>query len=280
LVWSGRLLNARTPYLEVDAYHRVHTPVTSLKRELRGCLTIGGKPLVSLDISNCQPLLLSHLVLQGWGEGGGGVGAALGLTKRKRAVHPMSTIPEIPTLNLDNTDSYENTVEGVSCIIPPDVRLFASLCKRGRIYEYFVEHSRTPTTREKIKRQILQAIYGRVGVRRKARNGVKPKRGAKRRKSSVAKTFEREFPNVWRWIIHAKRKNYKHLAHRMQKLESRLMIRGVCGRLMKDYPHIPVLTIHDALLVPVEHVDTVATVIREVFGKAGICPTLKIEGRP
>jgi hypothetical protein len=41
-------------------YGRVHTPLTSLERELRPCLTVNGERLVGWDVVNCQPLLLAY----------------------------------------------------------------------------------------------------------------------------------------------------------------------------------------------------------------------------
>src|SRR5262249_39191973 len=45
-------------WLYTDPYGRVHTPITSLKRELRSCLLVNGKPLVDIDLKCSQPLLL------------------------------------------------------------------------------------------------------------------------------------------------------------------------------------------------------------------------------
>jgi hypothetical protein len=56
-------LLAGTPWLlDVDKFGRVHTPVTSLEKELRPCLSAGGEPLVWVDLKNSQPLLLGMLV--------------------------------------------------------------------------------------------------------------------------------------------------------------------------------------------------------------------------
>lgn len=46
----------RDRYITADAYGRVHTPITSLPKALRQCLSIAGRPLVGIDIANSQPL--------------------------------------------------------------------------------------------------------------------------------------------------------------------------------------------------------------------------------
>src|SRR5262249_30330074 len=50
--------------LTTDEYGRVHTPITSLARELRECVTWDGEPLVWVDLRNSQPLLLGMLAVK------------------------------------------------------------------------------------------------------------------------------------------------------------------------------------------------------------------------
>jgi hypothetical protein len=52
-----RRIADKDPWLEVDDYGRVHTPVTNLPKALRGCLRVKGQKLVGLDLSNSQPLI-------------------------------------------------------------------------------------------------------------------------------------------------------------------------------------------------------------------------------
>ena len=44
-------------------YGRIHTNITYSPKELRKCLLINNKPLIEVDISNCQPLLFCYLYL-------------------------------------------------------------------------------------------------------------------------------------------------------------------------------------------------------------------------
>lgn len=88
-----------------------------------------------------------------------------------------------------------------------------------------------------------------------------------------------EFPGVASVIRSHKRDDYAELARQMQKRESDLIIGSVCGRLMREHPEVPVLTIHDSLMTTPEHSDLIAGMVREAMEGAGIHPTLTVEGQ-
>src|SRR5262249_17050694 len=50
-------LRDRSYWFVCDDYGRVHSTITSLKKTFLGCLSVGGKPIVWLDIRNSQPLV-------------------------------------------------------------------------------------------------------------------------------------------------------------------------------------------------------------------------------
>lgn len=56
-------------FINKDVYgNRIHTNITSLKRELRKCLTVDGEPLVELDIRNSQPFFFSVILKECYPE--------------------------------------------------------------------------------------------------------------------------------------------------------------------------------------------------------------------
>jgi len=62
----------------------------------------------------------------------------------------------------------------------------------------------------------------------------------------------------------------------MQKLESQVMIGRVAARLIRERPEMPLLTVHDSILVPAEHVDYVRQVIEEEWlDEFGVVPRTK-----
>ena len=275
----GRLIHAGVMPFTVCPYGRVHTPITRLKKQLRSCLSINGNRLVSIDISNSQPLILCLLFWVGGLVGG--------------EVEPLFN-PDTPSgipyvSNIDGSAVKEGTCmqrsSGVSCTFPPDVSKYIQLCESGKLYEFLMTLSSIePAEKAKFKQRIFRHVfYGARGERRRAWKGRKPKRrpnGRTRRVARmdrVARLFQQEFPTIFAFIQKAKGKNYRRFARRMQRAESRLMIGGVCKRLMTDHPDIPVFTIHDSILTTAEHVETVERLIKEQFQRYGLTPTLKRE---
>ena len=174
---------------------------------------------------------------------------------------------------------------GVSCAFPSDVGKYVQLCESGQLYEFLMKLSGIePDEKTGFKQRLFRHVfYGPKGQRRRGWRGRKPKRrpnGAKQRDerlAPIAQLFRQEFPTVFAFIQKAKDKNYRRFARRMQRIESKLMIGGVCKRLMTDHPDIPVITIHDSILTTAEHVETVERLIREEFQRYGLTPTLKRE---
>jgi hypothetical protein len=96
--------------------------------------------------------------------------------------------------------------------------------------------------------------------------------------SRLQPVLQADFATVWQFIRSWKKKHgYKDLACQMQKAESQLVIEGVCGRLMREHPDCPLVTIHDAILTTPEWVDEVRRTMLEEFAKIGIHPTLREE---
>lgn len=63
----------------------------------------------------------------------------------------------------------------------------------------------------------------------------------------------------------------------MQQQESRVMIGRVAARLLREAPDMPLLTVHDSVLVPAEFVPMVQTVIAEEWeAEFGVVPRLKV----
>jgi hypothetical protein len=73
-----------------------------------------------------------------------------------------------------------------------------------------------------------------------------------------------------------KAESHRHLAWAMQRAESDLMIRGVCWVMMQDHPDIPVLTIHDAIMVAESALPIACSAIEQVWARAGAIPKVKI----
>lgn len=143
-----------------------------------------------------------------------------------------------------------------------DQRRYVELCEVGVLYEHLAALlAPAAPPRDQVKRALLVALCG-------------PDKWT----STVAAALERAFPSVVRVIRRAKRRDHARLARELQRLESDLVIDRVCGRLMREHPDVPVITVHDCLLTTPPHVDVVRGAMLAEFGRVGLVPTLKVTG--
>lgn len=258
------------------AQGRVHTNVTRLSRELRPTLRIAGQPLWNIDVRNSQPLILG-LVIGGQRQGT----QPLPLSRKfhYRPVNPYLAIPAVngnghpstpatPT-NTMSTNVHDEaepigetglTAEGLA--LHEDERRYLQLCESGVIYEHLQKQSGlSKLDRREIKQRFFQDIFF----------------GRNQAISDFTRLFASEFPNVMAVIRQVKREDHAQRARLMQLFESSLVINNVCGRLMRDYPHVPILTIHDSVMTTPEHVGCVQDVMLEQFERVGLRPQLTVE---
>jgi len=76
-----------------------------------------------------------------------------------------------------------------------------------------------------------------------------------------------EFPTLATFLVESKRSDYKSLATDCQRFESTLMIDGVAGALVKDFP---VVTVHDSIISTEKNAERVAIAIRNQFATHGL----------
>lgn len=226
---------------------RIHTPVTRLVKPLRQTLRIDGQPLVGVDVACSQPMILCLFLPREMD----------GITTALPLVQPIVSQNLITN---SNTSTYNPPIPGVV----GDIERYISLCESGQLYEHLMTAAGievTPASRNKFKKTLFNKVFY----------------GRRNRRGPVVEAFKREFPAVYATIEQMKQRNYRRLAQKMQKAESRLMIDTVCRRLMKDHPDVPVITIHDSILTTPPHVEIVQNIIREAFQAKGLNPTLRIE---
>ena len=89
--------------------------------------------------------------------------------------------------------------------------------------------------------------------------------------------FRSLFPTVDKVIRRIKYKDYRHLPRLLQKVESDLIIHRVCLRMMLEHPEIPVLTIHDSIMVPSGDASLVQKIMMQEFNSLGLNPSLRLE---
>ena len=76
-------------------------------------------------------------------------------------------------------------------------------------------------------------------------------------------------------VRNLKERNYKHLAHLAQNLESTIFIGFICDKIRKERPNVPVITLHDGLCTTPDYVGYVRWAISDIFTRLGVKPKLK-----
>ena len=229
-------------WFTVDAYGRVHTPLTSLHRELRCCLSVGGQPLAAWDLKNSQPLMAGLLARRFYGSA----------DARKRLQSCTFADRKRPY--------HANLLRGLtgSKGMPADVVAYVKCCEQGGFYESFTAPG---GDRDATKRRFWPDVFF----------GKPFWRGPLRAR------FEERYPSLGEMLRVLKRKTHARPAWLLQNLEATIFIGAVCGRIMEEKRALPLLTIHDMLLCPPEDANYVREIVLHEFAKLGISPQLKLE---
>jgi hypothetical protein len=272
---------------------RVHTLVTRLATPLRQHLRVDGQPLVNADVVNSQPLLLGLLVLQ-YRKNGNRLRRVKDYTHHTPNpytthhttththphTHPTNTTPTHPTptntLSIwrgedSEADAYAEFTANRGAL-SADERRYVEICESGRIYEHMIERLAGvgfTVTRDEIKNEFYRLYYGRVRPVQTLRSEVS---------QAFARLFAAEFPGVLEVVKAVKRRvDYAYLACHMQNVESTLVINTICRRLMREYPHVPLITLHDSIATVPAYADLVRQVMVEEFARVGLRPIVKSE---
>ena len=142
---------------------------------------------------------------------------------------------------------------------------YLDVTQKGEIYEYAAARLTETTGRKwearpETKDLFMPFLFDRV---------------CRMKSNPLWQVFRDDFVAVLDCILDIKRERYQALAHRLQSLEAEIMIDGVSAEFMRRYPHSPILTVHDEIIVPVQYRDEVCDIIRAEFGKYAVTPTIK-----
>jgi hypothetical protein len=122
-----------------------------------------------------------------------------------------------------------------------EFELFRHLTTTGTYYQY-VMSKLDEKDKKKVKEMTYKVLFGRnIGS------------------SKVDKQFKKLFPTIHQFIKTYKKENgdYRVLAYDLQKAESNLIFNTVIKKVMKFYPEIKLITIHDSIVIPKKYRDEV-----------------------
>lgn len=224
---------------------RFYTNFTNLKKELRSHLTWNGESLCEIDVQCCQPLLLNILMQ--------------------------------------------------SVATASDVQLHKQLTESGQLYERICRGSQF--NRADIKEALLKYLCGPwFEVEPCVPAGLKTTSEKKRHAclKHVAKWYQKKLPTVADFLkaektntdyyrrFNTKQRRlsglpnqpYVIISHELQQQEAGVVIESCCGQLMDDEPDIGILTIHDALLVPISRQSVAEQHLKRSFAAKLLTPKI------
>ncbi len=156
---------------------------------------------------------------------------------------------------------------------------YRTLCESGQLYDYLLELCQTESHKQSVPDRLDEVNWPRdKGELKEAFLSMLFTRVGPMRRSPVYKLFKKAFPDMARYLVASKKKNYRQTSWDCQLLESQLIVDGACTSVLASYPEAVLLTVHDAVLVQKKFVGVVESAILNEFRSIGVSPTLKIDG--
>jgi len=234
-------------WLVVDAFGRIHTPITNLPKELRAYLTVDGKRLANVDVGEAQPLFLALFLREN---------ARLQESKNLRNQGHPPAHPYDGQSMMDNRPQEEVDLDRTA--LPADLRRYLELCENRGFYQAVA--SKLNMHRADVKKRVLATLFDRPW-----------------RRNAISGVLGELFPAVVQNMREIKRGNYRRLAHTAQRIESAFMFGRVVPRIMAERPKMFVSTIHDSILTTAENAEYVRGVMLAEFARLGVTPQVQVE---
>jgi hypothetical protein len=142
----------------------------------------------------------------------------------------------------------------------PDLTEYLADCLSGRVYDRLA--AETGYARDDVKPLFLAVIYGHP----------------EHMHTRVGEAVRKLYPTVFAAVADLNFElGHGGLPRLMQTVESRVMIRRVAARLLREAPRVPILTVHDCILFPPGHAARVERAIREEWAaEFGVAPRTKL----
>jgi len=252
-------------YFHVDqTVQRLHTNLTGCKSELRNFITYSGMNMVSIDLKNSQPWISTILLDPKFYEKNASSSLFFNIFNISSYSSSKSSFLPIPYIMLVKKEV------SLDSVAKADAQLYREKVLNGTLYEYLADeinerHGIMFTDRKEIKKIIFTVLF--------SDNRFIGQQGA-----WAKKMFKVIFPSVYSVFAAIKRNNASALPILLQRMEARLMLDHVSATISKEYPDLPIFTIHDSIVCPVGMEQYVSTVITEESLKCiGAIPKLSFE---
>lgn len=261
---SNLAKNKDISYSRSSVNLRLNTDLTSLSKQFKRCFTYDKKPLIQLDLSSSQPLLLYHLInSKPW-------------KKEKKNVDNFLLDQYIKVLQeYIEKDTYMLcTLNKISAPkLDKELLRFKNLFK-GDFYTEIIEEVKR--CNPKVKKLI--GFDNRVNCKKTMMYLLFEKFTDKKNPALQYELFKNTFPLITEVLNTLKSVQKNSVALILQRTESILFLDIITKQIADINPDIPLFTIHDAIYTTEEYKDIVYQKMIEILtATTGVFPLIKIK---
>ena len=243
---------------------RLNTDFTSLSKQLKRCYTYDKKPLVQLDLSSSQPLLLYHLInSKPWKKG-----------KKEDNNFLINQYTKVLQEYIEKDTYMLCTLSKISdSKLNKELIRFKNLFK-GDFYNEIIEEVKR--CNPKIKKLI--GFDSRVNCKKTMMYLLFEKFTDKKNPPLQYELFKNTFPLITEVLNTLKNVQKNSVALILQRTESILFLDIITKQIAEINPEIPLYTIHDAIYTTEKYKDIVYQKMIEILTAAtGVFPQIKIK---
>lgn len=118
---------------------------------------------------------------------------------------------------------------------------YLNIVKNGKIYDLLC--SEINIDRADCKKRIFMCLFG-----------------ENKWECKFDRIFKKIFPEIFNWMLEKKAKDYRVIAHELQKKESKLIFDNIIYRIKKEIPDIKLFTVHDSIIYPKKYSEKVSEI--------------------
>jgi hypothetical protein len=268
--------NKNYPFKLSNSNLRFHSNLTSLKKELRQFVQVNGKKLVEIDMKSSQPYILSTILNDYF------------TNSTENGYNLFTIFPELYD-HLHNLKKFipTNTPERTEYILgihftpesKNNLQNFINYNFENDFYENILKNGRLKSNSKELNQKLNSK--GRSYIKRNIMNYLFERNDDFKSDNLVVEKIDSLFPELGDYITrfnsYYTNSTFSYL---LQRTESYIILKKVCGYINEYYPQIPFFTIHDSILTTEEFSIEVKKImvdkISEVTGKTPVV-TVKSE---
>jgi hypothetical protein len=242
--------------------HRLHSPLSNIKSELRNYLTYNDLELVSIDVRNCQPYLSTVVLKSSFWE-------------VRYPSHTGLTIDDCSmkvneVFSSSSLTSFIRLCKAMERCSSSDLQRYQEEVRNGTFYECMQKELASQLDidhldRKEVKAAIFQLLF--TDNRFIGQEEAKPKQ-----------MFKKSFPTVYELLSLIKKGDKTKLPKLLQRIESHLILSVITKRIARERVALPLFTIHDSIITTTGNEGFIQEILLKEMERAiGFPPQLSIE---